>query len=322
MIFQFDKVIIWATIFLILLTMSSFGMTIELQDRAVVSSKNVLLKDLAVVTDCTESELERINLIYICNAPLVGKSRNIDSNYIIARILQAGISRASFQIKGAKKIQIQTLFQILKPERIIEYAKNYIMITLGDSKQKIKVESVQSIREIKLPLGDIEFKVCSSFNPQDYCKQFYVPVEIFVGGKQYQIIRVNFRIQRFEDVVIADEDINRHQVLTNSMLKIVEKDVYSLQTRPFNQIETLIGKQTVAIVKKGSVLTSDMVETIPLIKRGDIVTIKNEIGPLVVTTLGKAQDDGILGQKIKVQNLDSKTVIVGRVQDKQTIIIE
>lgn len=318
----FQKIFVWTTIFLILLTMSISGMTIELQDRAVVSGKDVLLKDLAVVTDCTENELERINLIYIGNAPLIGKSRMIDSNYIIARLLQAGISRASFQIKGAKRIQVETLFQILKPESIIEYAKNYIITTIGNSKQKIRLEPVQSIREIKLPLGEIEFKVCSSFSPQNYCKQFYVPVEIIVGGKQYQTIRVNFRIQRFEDVVIADEDINRHQVLTQSMLKIVEKEVSSLQERPFNQIETIIGKQTVAIVKKGSMLTSDMVEIIPLIKRGDIITIKNEIGPLVVTTLGKSQDDGMLGQKIRVQNLDSKTVVVGRVQDKQTIIIE
>ena len=62
-----------------------------------------------------------------------------------------------------------------------------------------------------------------------------------------------------------------------------------------------------------------MVELPPLVKRGDIVTIKAVSGALQVTTLGKAKSNGHQGERIKIVNIDTQKELYGYVVDAKTV---
>lgn len=50
-----------------------------------------------------------------------------------------------------------------------------------------------------------------------------------------------------------------------------------------------------------------------MVERGDRVTIVLQHGPLLIQTLGKAQETGAAGEWIRVVNLDSKRELSGRI---------
>lgn len=84
----------------------------------------------------------------------------------------------------------------------------------------------------------------------------------------------------------------------------------------------LIGKS----LRKRSASAGDMLSVHDVIspiviKRGDLITVWVETPTVVISTRGKAQNNGALGQSVQVMNLESKRIIEGTVKDPQTVVI-
>ena len=59
-----------------------------------------------------------------------------------------------------------------------------------------------------------------------------------------------------------------------------------------------------------------------MVKRGKLVRIVLENGPLRVTTIGLSQQNGAFGDIIKVKNISSKNVIYARVMGNSLVQVE
>ena len=87
-------------------------------------------------------------------------------------------------------------------------------------------------------------------------------------------------------------------------------------------VDNVVGKRTTRAIKAGVILRTDMVELPPLVKRGDVVVIIAESEGLKVTALGKAKHRGHRGEKIAVENLDSRKEVFARVLDASTVKVD
>ncbi|MDK2920719.1 MAG: flagellar basal body P-ring formation protein FlgA [Desulfonauticus sp.] len=63
----------------------------------------------------------------------------------------------------------------------------------------------------------------------------------------------------------------------------------------------------------GEVLTLDKLEPIPVVSKGDKVTIVYQGNSVLLKGIGIALEDGFLGEKIVVKNMDSQRKIIGKV---------
>jgi flagella basal body P-ring formation protein FlgA len=70
-----------------------------------------------------------------------------------------------------------------------------------------------------------------------------------------------------------------------------------------------------------TVVTGPMIETPPLVRRGDSVTIVAEAGAMRVTAAGEARQKGGRGDRIAVVNLDSRRTIYAQVIDGRTVAV-
>lgn len=86
--------------------------------------------------------------------------------------------------------------------------------------------------------------------------------------------------------------------------------------------DEVIGKVLKKNVAAGTVLTNQMLDSPRVIRRGGLVTIIGQSGPLFVKAKGKAEEPGRLGDRIRVKNLSSGREVVGTVADDGTIIVE
>ncbi len=125
--------------------------------------------------------------------------------------------------------------------------------------------------------------------------------------------RVNAEVARVLKVVVAKHRLQRHQVVGRDDLEMQTVRIRRKHQRFETDPGVLIGKRMVRSLKKGDAVRLHFVEDAPVILRGEQVTISLEFRGLTITSLGKAAEDGLRGEMIKVVNLDSKKVLFGEV---------
>jgi flagella basal body P-ring formation protein FlgA len=86
--------------------------------------------------------------------------------------------------------------------------------------------------------------------------------------------------------------------------------------------DSVLGKRTRRAIGSNTVMRANLVESPPLVKRGDVVVILAESGALRITALGQVKKKGRLGESIPVMNYDSKKVVYARVIDSNTVKVE
>lgn len=307
------KILMLSGVVVCLFFNKSFSLTIiELKQSVCLAGEEIFLKDIAKLSD------DSLSNVYIGKMPLAGRKRYISQDYVRLRLLQAKVKNEDFKLTGADKVEIIASSQKLDVKEITKSIEKYLLDKIDDNNQRVEIEPLQISQNIVLPAGKIEYELLP-LNNLDLRRQVYIPVNINVDGKKARTVRLGFKIRRFGDVVVAERSLSRHRILTPLDLKIEEREITYVNPAPLDEV---IGKRLNRGVMKGEILTYDLLEIPPLIKQGDVVTIKKEFGALTVTTKGIAKKDGRLGEEIQVKNIDSKRIIMGIVKDGKTVVVK
>ncbi len=134
----------------------------------------------------------------------------------------------------------------------------------------------------------------------------YVPFRVYEKKKVFYAKRA---LQRGTSVLADDIASKESYVSENGLL-------YP------NDLQELSGKVLKRDVAPGTFLTTAMLDSPQVIRRGEMVTIMIENSQILVKAKGKAEEPGRVGDKIRVKNLSSDREIVGRVADNGSVVVE
>jgi flagella basal body P-ring formation protein FlgA len=84
-------------------------------------------------------------------------------------------------------------------------------------------------------------------------------------------------------------------------------------------VKDVIGKKARTVIRANQPVRTDLVERVPLVKSGQLVTIVAENEVLKISVSGKAHSSGAEGDTIWVQNLSSLKEIPARVINATTV---
>ncbi|HHT42203.1 MAG TPA: flagellar basal body P-ring formation protein FlgA [Firmicutes bacterium] len=120
------------------------------------------------------------------------------------------------------------------------------------------------------------------------------------------------------EVVVAARDLQRGEIIALSDLAVEEREPRGgrLDTR---SPQDFVGLRTTRTILAGTPLSDLNVETVPLVERGDAVTLLVRTGNVVVTAQGIARQSGGLGDLIEVENALSKQKVLGEIIDANTV---
>ncbi|MFT5575375.1 MAG: flagella basal body P-ring formation protein FlgA [Bermanella sp.] len=122
-------------------------------------------------------------------------------------------------------------------------------------------------------------------------------------------------------VLVATRPLAPNTELTRADVQRVKRDVASLGYGYVSSIEGDGGYRTKRSIAQGAVITPVMVEAAVMIRRGQKVTLISSTGPVAVSMAGVAGDDGSLGSRIKVRNVNSGRIVEGIVRSAETVEI-
>ncbi len=128
--------------------------------------------------------------------------------------------------------------------------------------------------------------------------------QIKLGNDKYQIY---YYVKGFQDAYITTERIKAGDSLENKVKK-VNVEVTNLKNSLIDDVHNLASSKA---VPAGKVITADIVQARPELKKGEAVKIVVSNGILHIETQGIVEENAMPGRQVLVRNLTSQKVISG-----------
>jgi len=183
-----------------------------------------------------------------------------------------------------------------------------------DVDTNIDVSVVKIDDRINIPECNTGFQFNAS---QESLRQSYISVRVSCDNNDWYLF-TSAQVNRTKKIVVTSGAVSPGTVLTATNLTFAEVDIRRLRHTAFTDIDTLIGARMKRRIVDGQAIQSNM---LCFVCKGDRITITASLSGMAVKTSGIAQQDGVVGDTIKVQNASSQKMIIAEVASAQEVVV-
>lgn len=160
---------------------------------------------------------------------------------------------------------------------------------------------------LRLPACDQPLQAMTSGN----ANRGAMSVAVRCDGASAWTLYVPVRVSQRQPVLVLTRPLARGNLITAEAIELQEQDISSLPYGYMTGMEQAIGKILKRSLSQGNVLTPDAIESPRAIRRGQVVTVLGVSGLIEVRASGKALSDAADGERVKVENSNSRRVVEG-----------
>jgi len=148
----------------------------------------------------------------------------------------------------------------------------------------------------------------------------HLPFKVEIkSGTGRELVWASARVEVLVDAIVASRVIGRHQVIRRGDLARAQMPLSRTQGGVASEFDAVVGQRALQRIAQGRAISERMVESPPVVHRGDRVTLLVRRPGLTVTTVGEAREDGAPNHTIRVMNLGSRRMVRGKVVDAGTV---
>jgi len=179
-----------------------------------------------------------------------------------------------------------------------------------------------TFRELTERKGKVSFSVADIYSSFDPVGDVYIPIQVSLNGAGKEIVYVRARVEVWKEIVVTGERIGKKDVISSDDVALARRDVGLLQSKYFEKLEDVVGKQALSLIPAGNVVQDWMLRVPPDVEKSEEIIIVAEMPTLKATARGVALEDGYEGDSIKVQNLDTKKELRAEVVGSGKVRVE
>ena len=212
-------------------------------------------------------------------------------------------------------------YQVLKEAKFREAFQQYLCRRLGKERSDIAVSKFKVSANKAVPAGKVGFQL---FQKDQRRLQGNVRLIAVVSVKGNVINKVTLSgwVDVFELVVCAARNLKRGEAITKDDVYVTRKNISHLKPNYLTAMNQAIGLMAKHNVKADACIKDWMLKKMPVVDRGDLVTILAESAGLRLTVPGRVLMKGYDGELVKVKNLMSKRDIYAKVVDNVTVMVD
>jgi flagella basal body P-ring formation protein FlgA len=210
---------------------------------------------------------------------------------------------------------------VLNEARVRQIVTDYLLQKTKDLRLDIQLKKLGFGGEIALPAGNTSYEVVS---PQEWegWGRASLALIVRVDDRVVKNIPLNVEVEALADVVVAVRAMERGMVLEKGDVALQKRDLGTVPGRTCRTLEEVTGKRVRVGLRGNSPIRSDYLERLPLVKRGQLVTIIAENDKFRITSSGKVKGNGAEGDTVQVQSLNAQKDITAVVVDASTVRVE
>ena len=182
----------------------------------------------------------------------------------------------------------------------------------------VHIKHIDINSNLKLPEGPLDYEVVA---PQQWegWGTVYLAVLVRQGDRLVSNTSMRVEVEALADMVVTLRQLDHGTVITREDIAVQKRDVATVAGKFAGNVKDIVGKQARTTIRANSVVRPDLVEKVPLIKVGQMVTIVAENEVMKLSVAGRARNSGAEGDIIMVQNLNSLKAIPARVLNATTV---
>ena len=214
--------------------------------------------------------------------------------------------------------QLPALAQANRDEEIKESVTSYIRQKTENLGYEIRIKRISLNPLPKLPDGTLEYEVIA---PRQWEGWGAVNLAVLarLGDRVVANTSLRVEVEAFADMVVTLRQLDHGTIISSSDVALQKRDIAAVSGKFTGNIADVVGKVARTTFKANSVLRSELLEKVPLVKSGQMITIVAENAVMKVSVAGKARSSGAEGDLIMVQNLNSLKEIQARVLNSTTV---
>ncbi len=152
--------------------------------------------------------------------------------------------------------------------------------------------------------------------------KFTINVEIFADGKSSAKDSLIGKYYLMEEVFVPAENLDKGQIIQEQNLKKIKLRSSRIKSAYITEKEKLIGKEVKRALKIGKLISSKEIGMPLAVHKNDKVNLIYKTERMQIIAKGIAQEDGSKGEKIEVENSQSRKKVYGTVVSSDTIEVE
>lgn len=293
---------------------------ITFKDQVLVKGVYVQLKQIADIEGHDPNLLQKLKNLVLRKVPLFGTTEQYTKSDVLHYLIKNKIDSKQITFKGPSKVLVSQSSRIISTEMILQECIKYLTRIQPSKEQEVIIEPRGIIKPVSFPdeEGEIFFQFSLKSN-ENLIGSVSLNLYIIQNGKFQKSLSLTFNLKILKWVWVAREEISKGKILQAQDIVLAQHNITRLGNTRFLKDQEIIGKKASQNIKEGMLIMDKMLTTPLLIRKGQMIQMKVENGPLKITSIGKSQEDGSLGQMIQAKNQDSGKIVSGEVIDPQTI---
>ncbi len=300
--------------------MAGAGINIALQKRVHVRKKLLCLGDISHVHSDPGSAGADLSSLEICRTPLPGKKMDITRSRLMLLLKSQKIQARNVHFSGAQQTVVIRDAQTVTAKQIQRVVKAYLEKEIPWKSDDVEIHRITGPHDLLLPAGKVAYQVIPQPHT-DFLGTTPLQVILKAAGEK-KSIWVNADIRVYVPVVTARHPIARLSELDANDVVVERRNLAGLNSDYFSSIQSILGTRSRSFIRVGEPIRKNQVEIPPVVRRGDLVTMKVENSLLRIIARGKVLENGIPGAVVRVQNIASKKEVYGKVIDGGTVQIQ
>jgi len=292
---------------------------IFLPQSSVINSDEYRLGEISQIEGEDVLLLEKISKTVIGRSPLPGRKLTVTRSLILSRLRSQKINVKRFVFPGSESSSIQRAALKVTGEDIDQVVLKHIME--ASNNEDLKPRLLAKTRDIFLPRGQVSYVITSKGKYKKEGGYRNYEVEFSIDGEAVRIVTVRTYLKLYKEVFIARDTIRRNQIIEESDLLKVRKNVDRMPREYVTDKNQLIGKISKRTINPREAISGNTVSAPPLVKSGDRLQIVFETQFLRLSAPGISMAKGRKGERIPVKNLDSKIVVFATVKTRNVVLV-
>ena len=210
--------------------------------------------------------------------------------------------------------------QILKVEAIEKIGRDYMLDTLEWDRDRLGIKITYEGNRILLPQGNVTVD-CKLPGRKKRIGRVYFMCIVKMSGETRNRLRLYADVKITYDVYRPIRSLKMGHVLQPGDVELTQIKSDHLLRNIISDETDIMGHRLIRNLEEGETILTHMVKKIPMVKNGDRILIIANKGSLRVTAPGVMRQNGFKNDTVRVENLQSRKIILGTVIDSRTIEI-
>ena len=290
---------------------------ILLPQSSVINSDEYTLGEIAQIEGENIMMLDKLTEITIGRSPLPGRNLTVTRSLILSRLRSKGINVKHLDFPGFDTTIIQRAALKISGSDIEQVVLKHIKDT--NKNLDLKPRLLAKMRDIFLPRGQVSYVISSKGKYKKEGGYRNYDVEFSINGNPVRSVPVRTYLKIYKEVYVARDTIKREQLIEESDLLKIRRNVDRIPREYVTDKDQLIGKITTRTINPSETISGNTLAIPPLVKSGDRIQIVYETPFLRLSAPGISLSKGQKGERIPVKNSESKLVVFATVKTRNVV---